>query len=73
MSFLRRAFAHGTRRSARACPRPALKVERVFLLYRHGVRAPLDGEAAIQAYRHTPLPRWLTPESLLDTSKNRLR
>lgn len=70
MSFLRRAAAAlllttFAVQPALARPRPALKVERVFLLYRHGVRAPLEGEAAIQAYRHPPLPRWSTPESLL--------
>ena len=52
MSFLRRAAAALLLTTLAVQPalarlRPALKVERVFLLYRHGVRAPLEGEAAI--------------------------
>lgn len=49
----------------RGTPPPGLRIERIVMLYRHGVRAPLDGEAAIEAYAHPPLPRWSTPASLL--------
>jgi 4-phytase/acid phosphatase len=42
-----------------------LKVERTVMLYRHGIRAPLPGEAAVDAYAHPPWPVWSTPASLL--------
>ena len=42
-----------------------LKVERTVMLYRHGIRAPLPGEAAVDAYAHPPWPVWSTPPSLL--------
>ncbi|TCS12241.1 histidine-type phosphatase [Caulobacter sp. BK020] len=46
-------------------PSGPLKVERTVMLYRHGVRAPLPGEAAVDAYAHPPWPVWSTPPSLL--------
>ncbi|CAN7576197.1 histidine-type phosphatase [Caulobacter sp. LjRoot300] len=46
-------------------PRGSLKVERTVMLYRHGIRAPLPGEAAVDAYAHPPWPVWSTPPSLL--------
>lgn len=54
-----------------ACLAPALawggelRLERVMLVVRHGVRAPLDGEAAAAGYAGAPWPRWDTPASLL--------
>ncbi|MGR4866090.1 histidine-type phosphatase [Caulobacter sp. LARHSG274] len=45
--------------------RGPLKVERTVMLYRHGIRAPLPGEAAVDAYAHPPWPVWSTPPSLL--------
>lgn len=46
-------------------PSGPLKVERTVMLYRHGIRAPLPGEAAVDAYAHPPWPVWGTPPSLL--------
>lgn len=46
-------------------PSGPLKVERTVMLYRHGIRAPLPGEAAVDAYAHPPWPVWSTPASLL--------
>jgi 4-phytase/acid phosphatase len=46
-------------------PSGRLKVERTVMLYRHGIRAPLPGEAAVDAYAHPPWPVWSTPPSLL--------
>lgn len=46
-------------------PQGPLKVERTVMLYRHGIRAPLPGEAAVDAYAHPPWPVWSTPPSLL--------
>jgi len=48
-----------------AGPQGPLKVERTVMLYRHGIRAPLPGEAAVDAYAHPPWPVWSTPPSLL--------
>jgi 4-phytase/acid phosphatase len=42
-----------------------LQLERVVLVARHGVRAPLDGEAAAAHYADAPWPHWDTPASLL--------
>lgn len=42
-----------------------LEVERVVLLYRHGLRAPLDEENGAKAYADQPWPAWSTPPSLL--------
>ncbi|MDV6330400.1 histidine-type phosphatase [Asticcacaulis sp. 201] len=41
-----------------------MKLERVVMLYRHGVRAPLKGEAE-ESLSHDAWPVWSTPESLL--------
>lgn len=50
---------------ARQSRHPALTVEKVVLLYRHGVRAPLESEAAIDDLVHPPLPAWPVASSLL--------
>jgi 4-phytase/acid phosphatase len=44
---------------------PRYQVERVVMLIRHGVRAPLDGEAAAAKYASEPFPAWNTPASAL--------
>ncbi|UYB51584.1 histidine-type phosphatase [Xanthomonas sp. AM6] len=44
---------------------PQLQVEQVLMLFRHGVRAPLQGEAAAAALADRPWPVWDTPASLL--------
>jgi 4-phytase/acid phosphatase len=49
---------------AEAKPIGPLKLERVVMLYRHGVRAPLNGEADV-SLSHQAWPAWSTPESLL--------
>jgi len=41
------------------------RLERVVLVFRHGVRAPLQGEAAAAHYADHPWPQWSTPASLL--------
>jgi len=41
------------------------RVERVVLIYRHGVRAPLDDENGLAAIEPAPMPVWSTPESQL--------
>jgi 4-phytase/acid phosphatase len=49
-------------------PIPALarvRIERVVLIYRHGVRAPLADENGLAALTPAPMPKWTTPESLL--------
>ncbi len=44
-------------------PPRGMTVERVVMLFRHGVRAPIDGEASLDADR--PWPQWSTqPERL---------
>jgi len=45
--------------------RKADHIERVVLIYRHGVRAPLSDENGLAAIATTPMPAWSTPESLL--------
>ncbi len=42
-----------------------MDLERIVVVARHGVRAPLDGEAAAAAYADAPWPSWDTPASLL--------
>jgi 4-phytase/acid phosphatase len=49
---------------ASAFARPVNHVERVVLIYRHGVRAPLGDENGLSAIA-APMPAWSTPESLL--------
>lgn len=44
---------------------PPLRLEKVVLLYRHGVRAPLDTEASLDGLAHPPLPEWPVAPSLL--------
>lgn len=44
--------------SAQAVTASDLKVERVFVLMRHGVRAPIDGEAPAGTLTSRPLPPW---------------
>ncbi len=46
---------------------PAAKLERVVLIYRHGVRAPLPGEAAAAADADAPWPDWGAPPTQLTT------
>ncbi|WP_425510913.1 histidine-type phosphatase [Xanthomonas cucurbitae] len=41
------------------------QLERVVVVFRHGVRAPLQGEAAAADYADAPWPQWSTPASLL--------
>ncbi len=48
-----------------AGPSEPLKVERVVMLYRHGIRAPLPGEAAVAAYAPPAWPVWGTTPSHL--------
>ncbi|MCL1553578.1 histidine-type phosphatase [Xanthomonas nasturtii] len=40
-------------------------LERVVVVFRHGVRAPLQGEAAAAHYADQAWPHWSTPASLL--------
>ena len=46
-------------------PPPGMRVERVVMVFRHGVRVPLPGEAAAAAYAREPWPRWSTPPEVL--------
>jgi 4-phytase/acid phosphatase len=39
--------------------------ERMVMLYRHGVRAPLAPEAALDGLQHQPLPEWPVGESMM--------
>lgn len=57
--------AGGAARAQAPGPHGPLKVERVVMLYRHGIRAPLATEAAVEAYAHPPWPAWTTPASHL--------
>lgn len=41
------------------------ELERVVVVFRHGVRAPLQGEAAAAHYADAAWPQWSTPASLL--------
>ncbi|WP_259168231.1 histidine-type phosphatase [Xanthomonas sp. 4461] len=41
------------------------QLERVVVVFRHGVRAPLQGEAAAARYADQAWPQWSTPASLL--------
>lgn len=45
--------------------RPALTVERVVVLMRHGVRAPIDGEAPEGTRTAAPWPHWPVPAEQL--------
>ncbi|WBO22834.1 histidine-type phosphatase [Sphingomonas abietis] len=44
---------------------PRYRVDRVVMLIRHGVRAPLDGEAAAAKLASRPFPRWSTRQGFL--------
>jgi 4-phytase/acid phosphatase len=44
-----------------------LQLERVLLLYRHGVRSPLPGEIQLNEAAGKPWPVWQTPPSQLTT------
>jgi 4-phytase/acid phosphatase len=46
-------------------PPPGMTVERVVMVFRHGVRAPLPGEAAAASYARQPWPAWSTPPQFL--------
>lgn len=49
-----------------SAPAPSgYRVDRVVLLIRHGIRAPLDGEAAAAPLADQPFPQWDTPPSQL--------
>ncbi len=51
--------------SATPVPLLGMTVERVVLLYRHGLRAPLNDEIGARAYARQPWPKWSTPPSLV--------
>ncbi|CBA17265.1 putative acid phosphatase protein [Xanthomonas albilineans GPE PC73] len=51
--------------AGKVAPARQLQVEQVWMLFRHGVRAPLPGEAAAAALAPQPWPVWTTPPSLL--------
>lgn len=51
--------------SARAPRTAGLTLDRVVVLMRHGVRAPLDGEVPAGTRTARPWPHWTTPESEL--------
>lgn len=60
----------GTAVSAAQMPAPSstpkgMTLDRVVILMRHGVRAPLDGEVPQGTRTARPWPRWTTPESEL--------
>jgi 4-phytase/acid phosphatase len=42
-----------------------MRVERVVMLYRHALRAPLDEEIGARTYARQPWPVWSTPASLV--------
>lgn len=48
-----------------APPAPGLTVERIVMVYRHGLRAPLDTEIGAASYARQPWPAWATPNALL--------
>ncbi len=51
--------------SARILPRGGLQLERVVIVMRHGVRAPLSGEVPSDTRTAQPWPRWSVPEGHL--------
>ncbi|PPT75492.1 histidine-type phosphatase [Xanthomonas arboricola pv. populi] len=67
------ALAFGALLLSGCMPRPpgppaaaqTAQLERVVLVFRHGVRAPLQGEAAAARYADAPWPQWSTAASLL--------
>jgi 4-phytase/acid phosphatase len=56
--------APGAFAAAKARRSADLRVERVVMLFRHGIRAPLPGEA-VEKLSAQPWPVWSTPPSLL--------
>ncbi|WP_045729208.1 histidine-type phosphatase [Xanthomonas sp. GPE 39] len=58
-------LAAQARPAVKVAPAPKLQVEQVWMLFRHGVRAPLPGEAAAATLAPQPWPVWTTPPSLL--------
>jgi 4-phytase/acid phosphatase len=59
------AAAWMTLASAPAVARQNMQLERVILLYRHGVRTPLPGEIQANEVHGKPWPRWLQAPSEL--------
>ncbi|MCC8619656.1 histidine-type phosphatase [Xanthomonas vesicatoria] len=55
----------GVHGKAVAADRQTEQLERMVVVFRHGVRAPLQGEAAAAQYADQPWPHWSTPASLL--------
>ncbi|WP_425510659.1 histidine-type phosphatase [Xanthomonas dyei] len=55
----------GVHGHASAADRQTEQLERMVVVFRHGVRAPLQGEAAAAQYADQPWPQWSTPASLL--------
>jgi len=61
-------LALGATDAARAAPPlvpQGMTVERVVMLYRHALRAPLDEEIGARAYAPQPWPTWSTAPSLV--------
>ncbi|MCC5068097.1 histidine-type phosphatase [Xanthomonas campestris] len=54
-----------TPRPTSAASAASATLERVVVVFRHGVRAPLQGEAAAAHYADAPWPQWSTPASLV--------
>ncbi|MFA1801649.1 histidine-type phosphatase [Xanthomonas campestris pv. campestris] len=54
-----------TPRPTPAASAASATLERVVVVFRHGVRAPLQGEAAAAHYADAPWPQWSTPASLV--------
>lgn len=55
----------GVEAAANAAASPQLTVERVVMLTRHGVRAPLATEAGARDLAAEPFPEWNTPAGVL--------
>ncbi len=51
--------------SAAAAPKRALRLEKAVMIVRHGVRAPLDGEAPVRTATGEAWPAWPVAQSLL--------
>lgn len=68
LDMIVRALALALMTSLVASPssaRPRYTVDRAVMLIRHGIRAPLDGEAAAAPLARAPFPQWDTPASHL--------
>jgi 4-phytase/acid phosphatase len=59
------AFETAAARAAPPLVPPGMVVERVVLLYRHALRAPLDEEIGAKVYAPQPWPVWSTAPSLV--------